>query len=27
MSEGLFDEIIDPLITHYQGEALKEAGL
>jgi peptide chain release factor 1 len=27
MSEGLFDEIIDPLIAHYQGEALKEAGL
>ena len=27
MSEGLFDEIIDPLITHYQAEALKEAGL
>jgi len=27
MSEGLFDEIIEPLITHYQAEALKEAGL
>jgi peptide chain release factor 1 len=27
MNEGLFDEIIDPLIAHYQGEALKEAGL
>ena len=27
MNEGLFDEIIDPLITHYQAEALKEAGL
>jgi len=27
MSEGLFDEIIDPLIAHYQSEALKEAGL
>jgi len=27
MSEGLFDEIIDPLITYYQTEALKEAGL
>jgi len=27
MAEGLFDEIIDPLITHYQAEALKEAGL
>jgi peptide chain release factor 1 len=27
MSEGLFDEIIDPLIAHYQGEGLKEAGL
>ena len=27
MTEGLFDEIIDPLIAHYQGEALKEAGL
>ena len=27
MSEGLFNEIIDPLIAHYQGEALKEAGL
>ncbi len=27
MSEGLFDEIIDPLITYYQAQALKEAGL
>ena len=27
MNEGLFDEIIDPLIAHYQAEALKEAGL
>ena len=27
MSEGLFDEIIDPLIAHHQAEALKEAGL
>ena len=27
MAEGLFDEIIDPLIAHYQGEALKKAGL
>ena len=27
MSEGLFDEIIDPLIAHYQAQALKEAGL
>ena len=27
MEGGLFDEIIDPLIAHYQGEALKEAGL
>ena len=27
MAEGLFDEIIDPLITFYQAEALKEAGL
>lgn len=27
MQEGLFDEVIDPLIAHYQGEALKEAGL
>jgi len=24
---GLFDEIIDPLITHYQAEAMKAAGL
>ena len=27
MQEGLFDEVIDPLIAHYQSEALKEAGL
>lgn len=27
MNEGLFNEIIDPLIAHYQAEALKEAGL
>jgi len=27
MNEGLFDEIIDPLIAHYQAEALKKAGL
>ena len=27
MNEGLFDEIIDPLIAHYQAKALKEAGL
>ena len=27
MSGGLFDEIIDPLISHYQAEAIKEAGL
>jgi peptide chain release factor 1 len=26
MEEGLLDEIIDPLIAHYQAEALKEAG-
>jgi len=26
MNEGLFDEIIDPLIAHYQAQALKEAG-
>ena len=25
MQGGLFDEIIDPLITHYQAEAMKEA--
>ncbi len=24
---GLFDEIIDPIISHYQAEAIKEAGL
>ncbi|PID47426.1 MAG: peptide chain release factor 1 [Proteobacteria bacterium] len=24
---GLFDEIIDPIITYYQAEAIKEAGL
>ena len=27
MNEGLFDEIIEPLIAYYQAEALKEAGL
>ena len=27
MEGGLFDEIIDPLIAHYQAEAMKEAGL
>jgi len=27
MAEGLFDEIIDPLIAHYQSESLKKAGL
>ena len=27
MQDGLFDEIIDPLIAHYQAEAMKEAGL
>ncbi len=27
MEGGLFDEIIDPLIAHYQAEAIKEAGL
>ncbi len=27
MEGGLFDEIIDPLITHYQAEQMKEAGL
>jgi len=27
MEGGLFEEIIDPLITHYQAEAMKEAGL
>jgi len=27
MNEGLFDEIIDPLIAHYQAQALKNAGL
>ena len=27
MQDGLFDEIIDPLIAHYQAEAIKEAGL
>ncbi len=26
MEGGLFDEIIDPLITHYQSEMMKEAG-
>ncbi len=27
MEGGLFDEIIDPLIAHYQAKAMKEAGL
>jgi len=27
MEGGLFDEIIDPLIAHYQAEQMKEAGL
>lgn len=27
MESGLYDEIIDPLIAHYQAEAIKEAGL
>jgi peptide chain release factor 1 len=27
MEGGLFDEIIDPLIQHYQAEQIKEAGL
>lgn len=27
MQGGLFDEIIDPLITHFQAEAIKDAGL
>ncbi len=27
MEGGLFDEIIDPLIQHYQAERMKEAGL
>jgi peptide chain release factor 1 len=27
MDGGLFDEIIDPLIAHYQAEQMKEAGL
>ena len=27
MEGGLFDEIIDPLIQHYQAEKMKEAGL
>lgn len=27
MQGGLFDEIIDPLITHFQAEAIKAAGL
>jgi peptide chain release factor 1 len=27
MEGGLFDEIIDPLVAHYQAEAMKEAGL
>ena len=27
MAAGLFDEIIEPLITHYQAEAMLEAGI
>jgi len=27
MQGGLFDEIIDPLIAHFQAEAIKEAGI
>jgi len=27
MQNGLFDEIIDPIITYYQSEAIKEAGI
>ena len=27
MEGGLFDEVIDPLITHYQAKAIEEAGL
>jgi peptide chain release factor 1 len=27
MQDGLFDEVIDPIIAHYQAEAIKEAGL
>jgi len=27
MEGGLYDEIIDPLMAHYQAEAIKEAGL
>ena len=27
MSAGLFDEIIEPLIAHYQAQAVQEAGL
>ncbi len=27
MQGGLFDEIIDPLLTHFQAEAIKEAGI
>ncbi len=27
MQGGFFDEIIDPLITHFQAEAIKEAGI
>ncbi len=27
MEGGLFDEIIDPLIAHYQAEAIRQAGL
>ena len=27
MEGGLFDEIIEPIITHYQAELMKEANL
>jgi peptide chain release factor 1 len=27
MQDGLFDEIIDPVIAHFQAEAIKAAGL
>ncbi len=27
MQGGLFDEIIDPILTHFQAEAIKEAGI
>jgi peptide chain release factor 1 len=27
MQGGLFDEIIDPLLAHFQAEAIKEAGI